>query len=105
LNPIQGTPLENANNLTPVKCLSILCLMRFLNPETEIRIAGGREYNLRSLQPLSLYPVNSLFVSNYLTTPGQTPEEAVKMVEDMGFEVLEEQAHEINASLDEDYDL
>ena len=100
LNPIPGTPLEHAKNLTPVKCLSILCLMRFLNPETEIRIAGGREHNLRSLQSLSLYPANSIFISDYLTTPGQTVEEVRKMVEDMGFEVEEERSREINASID-----
>ena len=98
LNPVPGTPLENSSHLTPIKCLSILCLMRFLNPKTEIRIAGGREYNLRSLQSLSLYPANSIFISNYLTTPGQTPGEVIKMVEDMGFEIEEERSHEINAS-------
>jgi biotin synthase len=73
--------------------------MRFLNPETEIRIAGGREYNLRSLQALSLYPANSIFVSNYLTTPGETPEKVVEMIKDMGFETEEERSHEINASM------
>ena len=101
LNPIPGTPLENANNLTPITCLSILCLMRFLNPGTEIRIAGGREFNLRSLQSLSLYPANSIFVSDYLTTPGLSTAEVRKMVEDMGFEVEEERSREINASMSE----
>ena len=99
LNPVPGTPLEGADNLTPLKCLSILCLMRFLNPSTEIRIAGGREHNLGSLQALSLYPANSIFVSNYLTTPGQTPEEVVEMIKDVGFEIEEERSHEINASM------
>jgi len=94
-NPIEGTPLEHVNYLTSLKCLNILCLARFLNPKTEIRPAGGREYHLRSLQPLVLYPANSLFVSGYLTTPGQTPEEAWKMIEDMGFEVEEERSIEV----------
>lgn len=94
-NPIKGTPLEHVNYLTPLKCLKILCLTRFLNPRIEIRPAGGREFHLRSLQPLALYPANSLFVSGYLTTSGQTPEEAWKMVEDMGFEVKEERSVEV----------
>ncbi len=89
-HPIEGTPLEKVNYLTPVKCLKILCLMRFLSPLSEIRVAGGREYHLRSLQPLALYPANSLFVSGYLTTPGQKPEEAWQMVSDLGFEVQQE---------------
>ncbi|MCL0049021.1 hypothetical protein M1N13_01800 [Dehalococcoidia bacterium] len=68
LHPIAGTPLESTNYLTPLKCLAILSLIRFLNPSTEIRIAGGREYHLRSLQSLALYAANSIFTSGYLTT-------------------------------------
>ncbi|MBI2917843.1 MAG: biotin synthase BioB [Chloroflexi bacterium] len=87
LQPIPGTPLEKVNYLTPIQCLRVLCLVRFLNPRSELRVAGGRESHLRSLQPLALYPANSIFVSGYLTTPGQTPEEAKRMIEDLGFEV------------------
>ncbi len=94
-NPIKGTPLGHVNYLTSLKCLKILCLARFLNPRTEIRPAGGREYHLRSLQPLVLYPANSLFVSGYLTTSGQTKDEAWKMIEDMGFEIEEERSMEV----------
>lgn len=89
LHPIPGTPLENERNLDPVRCLKVLCLFRFLNPRTEIRIGGGREYNLRSLQALALYPTDALFVNGYLTTPGQPATEAHRMIEDMGFEVEE----------------
>ncbi len=60
--------------LNPRDCLKTLCMMRFVNPRSEIRIAGGREVNLRSLQPLGLYPANSIFVSDYLTTAGQPRE-------------------------------
>ena len=62
--------------------------MRLANPATEIRIAGGREVNLRSLQPLGLYAANSLFVSDYLTTPGQPASEDFRMIEDLGFEIV-----------------
>jgi len=99
LNPIPGTALANVNYLTPIKCLSILCLMRFLNPGTEIRIAGGREFHLRSLQPLGLYPANSIFASGYLTTEGQTPEEAHQMIADMGFQVEKEAVQKVKASI------
>jgi biotin synthase len=89
LHPIPGTPLESLRELTPMKCLKILCLFRFLNPTSDLRAAGGREVNLRSLQPLALYPANSIFVEGYLTTPGQAAQGAVQMVHDMGFEVEE----------------
>ena len=68
LHPVAGTPLEHCDHLTPQRCLKVLCLFRFLHPRTEIRIAGGREHNLRSLQPLALYPADSVFVNGYLTT-------------------------------------
>ncbi|KXK04400.1 MAG: biotin synthase BioB [Nitrospira sp.] len=87
LHPASGTPLEHCDTLTPQRCLKALCLFRFLNPRTEIRIAGGREHNLRSLQPLALYPADSVFVDGYLTTPGQPAAEVWRMIEDLGFEI------------------
>jgi biotin synthase len=87
LHPVPGTPLEHCKDLTPQRCLKVLCLFRFLHPRTEIRIAGGREFNLRSLQPLALYPADSMFVDGYLTTPGQPAPEVWQMIEDLGFEI------------------
>ena len=87
LYPAEGTPMQGRKNLTPQRCLKILCLFRFLHPRTELRVAGGREFNLRSLQALALYPADSLFVGGYLTTPGMPAEEAWQMIEDLGFEV------------------
>ena len=87
LHPVPGTPLEHCDHLTPQRCLKVLCLFRFLHPRTEIRMAGGREFNLRTLQPLALYVADSLFVGGYLTTPGQPAPEAWKMITDLGFEI------------------
>lgn len=102
LIPIPGTPFSELGTalssheigtaalplLDPLRCLRILCLFRFLLPAQEIRIAGGRECHLRSLQPLGLYPANSIFIGDYLTTPGQTPHADFEMIRDAGF-VLE----------------
>jgi biotin synthase len=85
LHPIDGTPLEQRERLDPRYCLKSLCLFRLVNPASEIRIAGGRELNLRWLQPQGLYAANSLFVSDYLTTKGQTPEDDYRMIADLGF--------------------
>jgi biotin synthase len=87
LNSIPKTPFEEKRELTPQRCLKTLCLFRFVNPNKELRVAGGREVNLRSLQPLSLYPANSLFVNGYLTTPGQDATDAHQMIRDLGFEL------------------
>jgi len=88
LHAIDGTPLEKRHDLDPRYCLKVLCLFRFTNPDTEIRVSGGREVNLRSLQAMSLYAANSMFVSDYLTTKGQPAEEDFQMVKDLGFEVI-----------------
>jgi len=87
LNPIPGTPLEGMNRLNPRKCLLTLALFRFVCPTKEIRASGGRELQLRSLQPLALYAANSVFVGDYLTTAGQSADEDHRMIEDLGFEI------------------
>ena len=88
LNPIDGTPLAGRQDLTPLYCLKVLAMFRLVNPDREIRIAGGREMHLRSLQALGLFAANSIFVGDYLTTKGQLPEEDYAMISDLGFEVV-----------------
>lgn len=87
LNPIPGTPLQGMKALNPRYCLKVLAMFRFANPDREVRIAGGRELRLRSLQPLGLYAANSIFVGDYLTTKGQPAAEDFRMLEDLGFEI------------------
>ena len=88
LIPIEKTPLEHKRELNPRFCLKVLALFRLANPNREIRIAGGRELHLGSLQPLALYAANSIFVGDYLTTKGQLPDEDYKMIEQMGFSIV-----------------
>ncbi|MBW2389307.1 MAG: biotin synthase BioB [Deltaproteobacteria bacterium] len=87
LIPIEGNRVMHDGSLDPVHCLRVLCLMRFVNPTAEIRLAGGREGNLRSMQPLGLYPANSLFVEGYLTTRGDAARDTYQMIADAGFTV------------------
>lgn len=86
-HPVEGTPLAETWNLNPRYCLKVLAMFRFVNPSREIRVAGGRELHLRALQPLGLYAANSIFVSDYLTTQGQSAEDDFRMIEDLGFEI------------------
>lgn len=87
LDPRPGTPLEGRPRLSPAECLRVLAMFRFVCPDREIRVAGGREACIRSLQPLALYPANSMFTEGYLTTPGQGWERDRAMLADAGFEV------------------
>ena len=88
LDPRPGTPFAGKPNpLTPNDCLRSLAMFRFVMPSTELRIAGGRETTLCDLQPLALYPANSMFTAGYLTTGGQSYDDDKRMIEDAGFEI------------------
>jgi len=87
LIPIEGTPLAGVNELTPLRCLRILALCRLLFPSVEVRIAGGREVHLRSLQPLGLQLANSIFAGDYLTTKGQAVAVDLDLISDCGLRV------------------
>ncbi|NEU29544.1 biotin synthase BioB [bacterium LRH843] len=89
LHAVPGTPLEGMKRTEPIRALKVLALMRFINPTKEIRVSGGREVSLRTLQPLALYAANSIFIGDYLTTPGQQADMDYKMIEDLGFEIEE----------------
>jgi biotin synthase len=84
--PVPGHRVQ-PSGLTPHYCLKVLCLFRLALPKAEIRAAGGREYHLRSLQALCLYPANSLFSKGYLTTGGECVAETKQMIIDSGFQV------------------
>lgn len=88
--PIPGVRLESANALTPDFCLRVLCLFRFLNPKADIRVAAGREYHLRSLETLALYPANSLFLDGYLNAQGKSRVKTLQMIKDNGFTIRSE---------------
>ncbi|MEM9492089.1 MAG: biotin synthase BioB, partial [Myxococcota bacterium] len=87
LDPRPGTPMAGYERPSPSYALRVLCLFRFLHPRVDLRVAGGREVTLRSMQALALYPANSLFTSGYLTTSGATPLSDHQMIRDMGFEL------------------
>lgn len=87
LIPFEGTPLAKEWNLTPQRALRILAMVRFVCPDVEVRLAGGREVHLRSMQPLALHLVNSIFLGDYLTSEGQAGQADLDMIADAGFEV------------------
>ena len=87
LDPRPGTPLAGRPRLDPRSALRALCMFRFLHPRADLRVAGGREVTLRSMQAMALYPANSIFTSGYLTTGGNAPTDDHQMIADLGFEL------------------
>ncbi|MGR3176948.1 MAG: biotin synthase BioB [Candidatus Anammoxibacter sp.] len=84
LNPIEGTPLSNAVALKPMEILKTIAFFRFVLPDKEIKLAGGRETNLRDLQSWMFYAgANSTMIGDYLTTTGRPSNEDLQMIEDL----------------------
>ena len=84
LNPVAGTRLEAADYLTPLECLTIISVYRFLLPGKRLSVCGGREKNLRELQSwMFLAGANGTMTGNYLTTPGRPPELDRQMLKDL----------------------
>jgi len=91
LHPIAGTPLADAEPLRPLEILGIIAMFRLVLPDADIKVAGGREHNLRDLQSWAFYAgATSCMVGNYLTTTGRDVEADLKMIEDLGLQVVKE---------------
>ncbi|TCO74381.1 biotin synthase BioB [Marinisporobacter balticus] len=87
LNPIQGTPLENIDKITPLAVLKIMAVYRFVIPDGSIRYAAGRVI-LGEKQNIGFRAgVNAALVGNYLTTVGNKMVDDIKMIKNEGFEV------------------
>jgi len=86
LNPRPGTPMEQSDPPSPQECLKALAMFRFVHPDVDVRVAGGREVVLGSMQPMALYAANSFFTEGYLTTDGQGQSDDAVMLEQAGFE-------------------
>ena len=91
IHPIEGTKIYNLieknkiKRITPIEALKSIAIAKIYMPDREIRLCGGREYNLGDLQSLSLLALDGLMVGNYLTTKGRNIEDDIKMINNMGF--------------------
>lgn len=88
LNQIEGTRTYGRPKLRPLEVLKIISVFRFIFPDRKLRMGGGREVNLRDLQPLMfLAGINATITGNYLTTTGKDTGEDMRMISDLGLEV------------------
>lgn len=90
LIPIKGTPMADRRELTPLRCLKIIAIFRYVLPEKDIYICGGRERNLRDLHPLIFYAgASGIMTGDYLTTSGRTLEADLALLDELGFKPRE----------------
>jgi biotin synthase len=84
LFPIPGTPLADMKPLRPMEILKIVAVMRLVLPRQDLKVAGGREKNLRDLQSWIFYAgATSALIGNYLATLGRPNHEDLQMIEDL----------------------
>ncbi len=88
LMPIPGTPLEHSAPLPPLEALLTIALFRFILPNKEIRVCGGRGSALGRLHPLIFAAgADGFMIGNYLTRSGLDPSEDIKMIHDLGLTI------------------
>jgi biotin synthase len=90
LNPVEGTRLADADFLTPMECLKIIAVYRFMLPVKDLKVCGGREKNLRELQSwIFLAGASGMMTGNYLTTPGRDPGQDRQLLTDLNMVIGE----------------
>lgn len=88
LNPRPGTRLAHQTPLLPLDILRTVAMFRLILPSATIKIAGGREKNLRDFQGLALRSgANGMIVGGYLTTQGRSVNDDLDLIFQAGFEL------------------
>src|SRR6516225_2447910 len=101
LFPIPGTPLESAPRLRPLEILKIIAVMRLILPRQDLKIAGGREKNLRDLQSWIFYVGGtSGLIGNYLATAGRPNGEDLQMIEDLELQWHDDRVGDLDPNID-----
>jgi len=87
LIPQTGTPLEGRGAIAPEAIVKTVAIFRFIHPQANIKLAGGREKSLGVyFQEKALRGgANGLVVGGYLTTTGNPLQEDLDMLERSGF--------------------
>ncbi len=81
LIPVPGTPVENYELLSPLKCLKIISLFRYVLPEKLIIVCAGREKNLKQLHAMIYYAgASGVMTGDYLTTRGFSLQEDLDLL-------------------------
>jgi len=88
LIPIKGTPLEDIDMLPPIEALKIVSLYRFILPNREIRLCGGRAQVLGEFNSMIFFAgADAILTGNYLTTTGRTYSDDLRLIRLMGLEI------------------
>ena len=87
LNPIKGTPYERNRILSNDELCRIVAVFRFIIPDGDIRLAGGRGLVGDKGARCFKSGANAAISGDMLTTAGVTVATDMALVEGLGYEV------------------
>ncbi|MFV2056189.1 MAG: biotin synthase BioB [Thiohalomonadales bacterium] len=83
LNPQPGTPMGNREPLQPMEILKCIAVFRYMLPQAEIRIAGGRQFLGDMQSMIFMAGASGVMIGDYLTTKGRQVEDDLSMLADL----------------------
>lgn len=90
LNPVEGTPLGEADHadISKTELVKTVAVYRLLHPEARVRLTGGREVNLAPDEQHLPFEAGAdgILTGDYLTTEGQDPADDIEVMERAGLE-------------------
>jgi len=88
LMPVKGTPLQDLPRLSEEEILRTIAMFRFINPEADIRLAGGRSLMKDNGKEAFVSGASSTITGNMLTTSASTIKSDREMLTSLGREVI-----------------
>ncbi len=87
LNPQEGTPMGNRTPMTALEILQTIAVFRYMLPQAEIRIAGGRQFLGDMQSMIFIAGASGVMIGDYLTTQGRSVQDDLKMFTDLKLEI------------------
>ena len=85
IDPDGGRQGKRIHPLSPMEILMTIAVFRFMLPDKDIKLCGGRNNNLRQLLPLGIIAgANSLMTGNYLNATERNSKLDHEMIVDLG---------------------
>jgi biotin synthase len=93
LYALDATPLAGTTPMQPLEILRTIAIFRFMLPGVHIKVAGGREVNLRDLQSWIFFAgASGYMVGDYLLTSGRSAQDDLQMLADLELSIEPQQA-------------
>ena len=87
---VEGTPLENTDNLDPIEFVRSVAIARIMMPKSYVRLSAGREEMSDEMQALCFFAgANSVFYGEkLLTTPNPSADHDKQLFERLGIQAI-----------------